>query len=86
MACTSSCTTKDHASYGECLKDNAPRVAFANSAAGADYTEHRRWFKRLAEYRDAKRQGIQPKSAQLHHIREAVRVSDELGVAFRADQ
>lgn len=83
--CSSGCKTKDHQSYGECLQAKSLKIAYANSANGADFTDQKKWQARLNEYRDAKRQGIQPASAQLSDIRQAVKLSDQTGQAFRAD-
>lgn len=80
--CSASCKTKDHRSWGECVKSKNLRVGWANSAAGIDLTKQKKWDSRLQEYRDARRQGIQPKSSKLRDIRQAVKVSNETGAAF----
>lgn len=36
--CTSGCPTKDHATWGECVRAKGLRVAYCNSAKGHDYT------------------------------------------------
>jgi hypothetical protein len=52
--CSTGCPTKDHATYGECLRSKAPRVAYANSAKGLDYTAQKKWDAELSAYRDAR--------------------------------
>jgi hypothetical protein len=83
--CSSGCPTQDHDSYGECLRSKGMRIGWARSHLGVDFTRQKKWDKRLAEYRDARRQGIQPASSKLRDIRAAVDISNKTGVAFRAD-
>ena len=75
--CTSGCSTQDHRSYGECLKDKAPKVTTADTRKG-DYAFRSNWNQEIKEYRDARKQGIQPKSSSLKDIREAVSTSQKL--------
>lgn len=69
--CTTGCPTQDHSSYGECLRSKRPRVA----SEGGDYKAGLKWETEIKEYRDARRQGIQPKTTQLSDIRQAVSLS-----------
>lgn len=82
MACSSTCETRDHASFGECLRAKHLNIGYARSAIGLDLTRQKRWDSRLQEYRDARRQGIQPRTSRLKDIRHAIKVSNETGVAF----
>lgn len=82
--CTSGCPTQDHESYGECLRSKSLRVAYANSASGADYTREKRAAANRQAYRDARRQGIQPDSSKIQDVRRAVEISNRTGVAYRA--
>ena len=75
--CTSGCLTQDHATYGECLKSKAPRVTTADTRKG-DYAFRSNWNQEIKEYRDARRQGIQPKTSSLKDIRQAVSASQKL--------
>lgn len=81
MACTSGCRTKDHASYGECLRSKGVRIpeipveALAVQAS-ADKT--------LDAYARARKFGIQPKSTRKEHVDQAVRISDKTGTPFQA--
>jgi hypothetical protein len=47
----------------------------------AKYTD-----RRLDAYDDAVRQGVQPATTQLVDVKAAMRVSDETGTAYRADE
>ena len=81
MACSSSCPTQDHASYGECMRSKNVRVA------DVGYTvANKRHSKELSSYADARRQGIQPESTRQRHIDAAVKASNETGTAYRADE
>lgn len=42
------------------------------------------WDKELAAYKDARRQGIQPKSTRMKDIKEAVDISNKVGKAYDA--
>lgn len=78
--CTSGCMTQDHATYGECLKDKAPKVTTTDTRRG-DYSFRSNWNQEIKEYRDARKQGIQPKTSSLSDIRQAVSVSQKLDQA-----
>lgn len=78
--CTSGCLTQDHATYGECLKSKAPKVATADTRKG-DYAFRSNWNQEIKEYRDARKQGIQPKTSNLKDIRQAVEVSRKVDQA-----
>lgn len=80
--CRSGCPTQSHASYAECLRDSGIRVAYTNSANGYDLTKQKRWDQELSDYREARRQGIQPDGTTRRAIDKAVRISDETGTAY----
>lgn len=84
MACRTGCATKDHASYADCLRDAGVRVAYCNSANNQDYSRQKAWDKNLDDYRDARRQGIQPSGTSRAQIERAVAISNETGSAFKA--
>lgn len=75
--CTSGCLTQDHATYGQCLKSKSPKVTTADTRKG-DYAFRSNWNQEIKEYRDARRQGIQPKTSSLGDIRQAVSASQTL--------
>lgn len=68
--CTSGCLTQDHTSYGECLRSKSAGVGVITPSA--EYQGRKKWWTEIKEYRDARAQGIQPKSTQLADIRGAV--------------
>lgn len=81
MACSSSCPTQDHTTYGECMRSkniHAADVAYA--AANQKHT------KELTSYQAARKQGIQPRSTRARDIDAAVRISEQTGTAYRAEQ
>ncbi len=80
-ACTSGCLTQDHATYGQCLKSKAPKVTTADTRNKGDYAFRSNWTQEVKEYRDARAQGIQPKSSSLSDIRTAVAASRQLDTA-----
>lgn len=82
--CTSGCLTKDHKTFGECMRNKSLRVAYCNSAGGNDYTRAKRWDKELSDYRDARSQGIQPAGTSTAQIRNAVELSNHTGKAYDA--
>ena len=83
MNCTSSCKTKDHESYGDCLRANTPMfMGVTPSKNGWDQTKVKKDEKELKDYWAATRQGIEPRSTKLKDIDGAVQLSNEGGKAF----
>lgn len=85
MACTSGCPTQTCPSYAACLRGKGTKVAYANSAAGYDYSQQKNWDKDITAYKDARAQGIQPVSTKREDVTLALRASDHTGTPFRAD-
>lgn len=85
MACRSGCRTKDHASYHECLRAANTTTYLASPSQGRDGTAQKKWDKELADYRAARRQGIQPDGTTKAKIEQAVRLSDQAGAAYGRD-
>lgn len=83
MSCRSGCPTRDHLSYGECLRAANVKVAYTNSANGWDSTKQKKWDRELEDYRSAVKQGIQPKGTDRRSIDNAVRISNETGTPFK---
>lgn len=83
--CSARCTTKDHQSFGECMRAKGLRVAYCQSAAGKDATAQKKWDARLDSYRDAKSQGINPQGTKTNQIRQALDISDVTGQAFNPE-
>lgn len=76
--CREGCKTKDHATWGECL-----RAANIHVEA-VDQGVKRRHEGELEAYRNARLQGIQPAGTRLHQVEAAVKASDRLGRAYDA--
>lgn len=74
--CSSRCLTRDHRSFGECMK--------GFGILGEAHKHETAWDKELFAYADAKRQGISPAGTTMKKIDDAVRVSNELGIAYDA--
>jgi len=85
MACRTGCKTKDHPSYDACLKAANTTTYLASPSKGLDGTTQKNWDKELADYREARRQGIQPDGTKKRLIEEAVRLSDQAGAAYGRD-
>lgn len=56
----------------------------ANGALVANGWSNKKWDGELSAYREARAQGIQPKSTKMKDIKEAVEISNKTGVAFQA--
>jgi hypothetical protein len=81
--CTASCKTKDHASYGECLRSNIPMFVGVNpTKTGWDQDKVKKDEKEIQSYWDATRQGIEPRSTRKKDIDAAVKLSNDAGKAF----
>jgi hypothetical protein len=86
MKCRTGCPTQDHVSWGECLRASSIQLNTGDAKASlisSGWTQ-KKWDNELKEYRDARAQGIQPKSTKTADIRAAVKHSDTTGVAYQA--
>lgn len=81
--CSSSCLTRDHESFGECLRGKSLRVGYCQSASGQDYTQQKKFDADLAFYKSAREQGIQPASTDRTAVERAFRISEKHGKAYR---
>jgi hypothetical protein len=77
-ACSAACQTKDHKTWGECIRSKG--ISIGPNLMGA--TENKRGERELQAYRDAKSQGINPDGTTMAKVEEAVRISNETGVAY----
>lgn len=84
MACSSSCRTQDHETYGECLRAKNLKTAYAQEWKGKDATAQKRADKNLDDYAKARSYGIQPKTTYPHDVQYAIRQSDKTGEAYQA--
>lgn len=82
--CTSSCKTKDHATYGDCIRSNMPMIdgGAMPTRGKASISAIKKDEKELTSYYDAIRQGVEPISTKKKDIDAAMAVSNEVGKAF----
>ena len=85
MVCSQGCSTKDHTSYGQCMRSKRQMVRFARSAYGADKTKDSLHERELNLYRDLRSQGIQPDGTGMAKLKFAERMSAETGMAYGRD-
>jgi hypothetical protein len=77
--CSSACPTKDHRTFGECMRSKGLQLNPNLSDTGAS----KAWDAELSAYRDLRRQGIQPSGTTMQKIREADEISQRTGTAFK---
>jgi hypothetical protein len=75
--CTSTCITKDHATWGECQRSKNVGVNYTGIN-----TVQRKKDNELSRYKSAIKNGIEPRSTQIKDIVAAERLSDKAGRAF----
>lgn len=64
--CSSSCLTKDHKSFGECVRGKGLQLSPAvNDAYGR---RQKSWDRELDSYESAVRQGLEPAGTKQHHV------------------
>ena len=81
--CTSSCKTKDHDNYGECMRSKTPMFVGVNpTKTGWDQDKVKKDEREIQSYWDATRQGIEPRSTRKKDIDAAVKLSNDAGKAF----
>lgn len=85
MACSEGCPTKDHRSYGECMRSKRQMVGFARSAFGADKSRDKLHERELTMYKELRGQGIQPDGTGMAKLEFAKRMSEEQGMAYGRD-
>jgi hypothetical protein len=84
MACRTGCITKDHATYGQCLRAASLRVGWGRSHLGIDRTREKSKNQELDFYHEARMAGIQPATTRTPDIRKAFELSEKAGAAFDA--
>ena len=82
--CSASCLTRDHATWGECIRGKGLKISWANSAGGMDLTQEKKWQRDLDAYANARKQGIQPAGTSRQQVEDAKILSDQTGTAFQA--
>lgn len=69
---------------GNCFRCKAKGLQLNTGDAGRDISD-KKWTGRLAEYREARENGIQPAGTTPEKVREAWRASEVLGKAYDAN-
>jgi len=80
MSCSTGCRTKDHESFGACLRAKNLEVQPVEA-----HKFNRSQEQEIKEYGKARRAGIQPASLSKADVDVAWKLTDKLGVPFRAD-
>lgn len=80
-SCSSSCRTRDHATWGECIRAKNLRT---NALEPEQLSRQKHADKTLDAYAAARKHGIQPKTTRARDIERATRISDKTGQAFQA--
>ena len=80
MACRTGCPTGDHKSWGECARESVNFAPWYSQ----DSQKGKAWHGELADYRAAKKQGIQPASTRSRDIKAAVDLSRAADRPFNA--
>lgn len=74
MSCSSSCATRDHATYGECLRAKSLQVSpHVNDTYS---TKQRTWDKDLDHYARAVNDGLSPSGTQRHQVDKAIKEAE----------
>ncbi len=82
LRCSSACLTRDHRTFGECMRSKSLQVSPAVSDSYG--TKQKTWDKELDAYESAVAQGVQPRGTTQKLVDEAMRTSDATGVAYQA--
>jgi hypothetical protein len=78
--CSSSCKTKNHNTFGDCIRSKTVSVHNGESRASA-----KRWDGELDGYRTARAQGIEPDGTTKEKVEYATILSNETGAAYGRD-
>lgn len=83
MACRSGCPTQDHGSWGDCVRASNIGMNAGDAKSGLAMPR-KKVESELALYRQARAQGIQPKSTKTKDIQRAIEISNLSGKAYNA--
>ena len=72
--CSSSCLTKDHKTFGECLR--AKNLHLSPHVNGEYAVKQKQWDKDLDHYERAVSDGLQPAGTQRHQVDAAIREAE----------
>lgn len=72
--CSSTCATRDHKTYGECIRSKGIQLSpHVNGEYGA---KQKQWDKDLDHYESAVRQGLEPEGTTRDKVDAAIRSAD----------
>jgi hypothetical protein len=72
--CSITCATRDHRSYGECLRDKG--IQLSPHVNGEYGKKQKTWDKDLDHYESATRQGLQPDGTQRWQVDKALKEAE----------
>lgn len=72
--CSSTCPTRDHKTYGECLR--AKGIQLSPHVNGDYGKKQKQWDKDLNHYENAVSNGVQPDGTQRHQVDKAIREAE----------
>lgn len=72
--CSSACLTRDHRSWGECVRSKGIQTSPAINDTYA--TRQRAWDNELNSYESATRQGLTPAGTKQHHVDAAMKAAE----------
>lgn len=73
-ACSSACKTKDHKTWGECVRSKGLQLSPAVNDSYA--MRQRGWDRELDNYDSARRQGLNPAGTKQHHVDAALKEAE----------
>lgn len=83
--CSSTCPTKSHYTFGECLKDKGVGTVGYRISKRMEYRDTHRTDRELSMFRDAVNQGIMPDGTTEQKVQDAMILSNEFGAAYGED-
>lgn len=84
MACSSSCPTQDHETFGACIRAKNLKSAVSIPGNGWDRSVQKDWDSEIAYYRSARAQGVQPSGTTRAQTERALKISEETGSPYQA--
>jgi len=72
--CSSACKTKDHKSWGECVRSKGLQLSPAVNDGYS--TKQRAWDRELDSYESAVRQGLEPAGTKQRHVDAAIKEAE----------
>ncbi len=82
--CSTKCVTKDHMTFGECMRAKNVGAIWVQHVKGLDSSTQKKHEAELSAYREARKEGIQPESTNMASIQAARQASEKAGAAYDA--